>query len=260
MHRIAWSFVFTIILVSALNLWRAVIEAVFDKHRAKYFLISSVLVAANWLLFVYGVFLGEVLELSLALYLNPIFNVCFGVLFFRERMSALTKFAVGLVVLGLSFQFMELTEFPYLAFVLALVFSLYGATRKRAPVDAVSGLFIETAILMPVAVLYLVVWGRESSLALMQESWQWAGLLMLAGPLTSLPLISFAMALKRLPYYLVGFCQYITPTIIFFMAVYLFGERISGLDVVTFGLVWAGIILSVTERLRENFRPSAEIG
>lgn len=245
MHRILWSSVFTFLLLLVFKLWPTVMAVCRSPQRLIWFFVSASLIAANWLLFVYGVVGNEVLELSLGYFINPMFNVFFGVLLFKERLSFASKIALTLVLLGLMCRFSNLNEIPYLAIGIALVFSLYGAVRKLNPIDSISGLFIESAMLSPIALIYLYAFSQQVSIGLMQSGWQWAALIILAGPLTSLPLIGFSMAVKRIPYYLVGFCQYITPTVFMAMAVFIYGEAFSRLDALTFIFVWLGIAVTL---------------
>lgn len=241
-HRIVWSVLFTLILVLLLRRLGTVKQALMNPRMLLKLLLSAVLLAINWLIFIVATLDNNVLELSLGYYINPIFNALFGLLIFKERLSKYSKIAIALAALGLCVQFFQFSHFPFLAVSVALVFSLYGVVRKGIVIDAVSGLFIETLLLLIPGLIYFFFFTPAASLVLMSGSHYWMLLLILAGPITSIPLITFAAAVRRIPYYLVGFCQYITPTMMFIAAVFLFHESWNVLDLITFAFIWAAVI------------------
>ena len=244
-HRILWSAAFTAILVTIARNWLQVLAVFGHWRHFSPFIASALLLATNWLIFVYGIAIDDMLQLSLGYFINPLFNAVFGLVFFREKIPSLTRLGIALAVLGLLIQLSEFDKFPWLAVSVALVFSLYGVVRKKTQINVASGLFLESALLVVPALAYLSMCKQCVSPALMMSSTSWLFMLVLAGPLTSIPLMTFSMAIKKIPYYLVGFCQYLTPTMIFLLAVLVFGEHWRVLDILTFLLVWAGIALSL---------------
>ncbi len=241
-HRIVWSAVFTFSLVIFFNRLN-VIKLIFKDTKLLIRLtISALLLAANWFIFIYATLDNDVLQLSLGYYINPIFNVFFGLLLFKESLNVYSKAAIVLVLLGLSVQFWRIEEFPVLAVLVALVFSLYGVVRKGIKIDAVSSLLVETLMLLVPSGIYLLFFTQAESLRLMQADIYWLVVLMLAGPITSIPLMTFSAAVQRIPYYLMGFCQYITPTCMFLLAIYVYQESWSYLDAITFTFIWLAIL------------------
>ncbi len=251
-HRVLWSFVFTFALVTAMRKWQAVIAVIRSWRALAPYTVSAILLSINWLIFIYAISIGDVLQLSLGYFLNPLFNMLLGFVVFRERLGPVTVLAIAMAFLGLCFQLTNLVNFPWLALGVALAFSIYGAVRKGTHLDSVSGLLVETAVLSPFALIFWLLFTPADSLNMMINSVYWALLLVLAGPLTSIPLITFSMAVKRIPYYLVGFCQYITPTLLFLLAVFLYRETWQPEDLATFTLVWLGILLILGRSLKRE--------
>ena len=251
-HRIIWSALFTLVLLIAVKRVKGVWHSLCDWRLLGRLALSALLLAVNWLIFIYATLGDDVLQLSLGYYINPLFNMLFGLLLFKERTHRMGMIAIGLALTGLAVQFAEVEKFPILAVSVALVFSLYGVVRKGLKVDALTGLFIETLILLIPGLIYVLFFTSLQSVTAMQHSYYWVLVLVLAGPITSIPLITFSAAVTRIPYYMMGFCQYITPTMMFAFAIFLYHESWNRLDVVTFAFVWAGIICMVIGTWRAN--------
>ncbi len=249
-HRIVWSVVFCLVLVLLLRRGRVVRQAVCDPRTLLKLLLASVLLALNWLVFIYATVTNDVLQMSLGYFINPIFNVIFGVLLFKEYPNAYGKVAIALALLGLSVQFFQVSQFPMLAVTVAVLFSSYGAVRKSIAIDAISGMFIETTILLIPALIYLFFFTHLETVSMMTGSLYWLLLLLLIGPVTSIPLMTFSATVQRIPYFMVGFCQYITPTMMFLWAIFLYGEAWTFIDLITFAFVWCAIVCVVVGVLR----------
>ncbi len=249
-HRVIWSALFTFLIVLMIGKSKEVWKVLTHWRGLQPYLLSSLFLGINWALFIYGIELNDVLQLSLAYYINPLFNMLFGLFLFKERIGILGKIAIIFALLGLSYRLSDFEHFPWLAVTIALAFSIYGVLRKKTPVNSISALFIESVILVPFALL-VFLWGIEAKTwQLVNQSWSWVFLFILTGPVTSIPLVFFSMAVKRIPYYLIGFIQYLSPTMIFVLAVGYFDQHWKLNDIITFASVWIGIVLVIIEQTR----------
>lgn len=202
---------------------------------------SSLLIACNWLIYVWAVNNERMLEASLGYYINPLVNVMLGLLILRERLRPLQWLAVAMAALGVALQLITLGEFPWVSIALALSFGSYGLLRKQAPVAALPGLVVETWLLLPLALVWLLFFGSGTS----TEPAFWrttdALWLMAAGPVTLIPLLCFNAAARHLPYSTLGFLQYITPTLLLILAVWVYHEPFPADRQLAFIFIWAGL-------------------
>lgn len=242
MHRIVWSVLVLVILVFAAGHLPKVIEAVKNKKVIKILLVSGLLLAANWLLFIWAVNNDHLLDASLGYYINPLINVFLGRLFLGEKLRRLQQFAVALAVLGVAILVISFGQLPWIALVLACSFGVYGLLRKKVEVDSLPGLLIESSMMLPFAVVYWYTFAGESS-NLFNNDWSLNLLLVSAGIVTTAPLLCFTAAARRIMYSTLGFFQYIGPSIMFILAVYLYGEPLSEARLITFGFVWAALAI-----------------
>jgi chloramphenicol-sensitive protein RarD len=207
------------------------------------------LIGINWLVYIYAVVSGHVLEGSLGYYLNPLVNVLLGVAFLKERLTRLQKGAVLLAAAGVAILAVGVGSALWISLTLAGSFASYGFLRKVAPVDALEGLSVETIFLTPVAlgwILWLQAHGKGAFLVSMRTD----VLLVLGGAVTAIPLLLFTAAAKRLPYSTLGFLQYVAPSLQFLLAVAVFGEPLTGTHLVCFAMIWAALALFVWEGAR----------
>ena len=204
-------------------------------------MISSLLIATNWLIYVWAVNNGHMVEASLGYYINPLVNVVLGLLILRERLRPLQWLAVAMAALGVALQLITLGEFPWVSIALALSFGSYGLLRKQAPVAALPGLVVETWLLLPIALTWLLLFGEGASTELTFWTDPQALWLMAAGPVTLIPLLCFNAAARHLPYSTLGFLQYITPTLLLLLAVQCFGEPFPADRQLAFFCIWAGL-------------------
>jgi chloramphenicol-sensitive protein RarD len=211
---------------------------------------TTLLIAVNWLVFIYAVGAGKVLESSLGYFINPLVSALLGVLFLGEKLSRNQRVSFLFAAAGVILLTIQHGELPWIALTLAFSFGLYGLLRKQAAVDAIAGLTVETLLLFPLAAAYLgwlVYAGRSifvtgpSHLAL---------LLACSGILTSTPLIWFAAATKRLRLVTVGLMQYLVPTLHFILAVFVFGEAFTAAHLLSFALIWAGLVLYTIDAVK----------
>ncbi len=238
-HRVAWSLVLLAALVAARSGVRA-LAACF--RRVPLLAASAALIATNWLVYIWAVQSGRVLEASLGYFVNPLVNVLLGVAFLGERLSARQRAAVALAGAGVAALVVHAGTFPWISLVLAGSFGLYGLLRKRAAIDPVGGLLAETALLGPLAVGYLA-WRAATGAGAFGSAPGTTLLLAAAGPITALPLVAFGVAVHRLRLATMGLVQYLTPTGQFLLAVLLYREPFGPAHAVAFALIWCSLAL-----------------
>ncbi|MGZ0706502.1 EamA family transporter RarD [Pseudomonas piscis] len=240
-HRVLWSALFGGLLLMVWKhpgWWRELRD---NPRRLAILALSGTLIAANWLTYVWSVNNGRMVEASLGYYINPLINVLLGMLILGERLRRLQWLAVILAAVGVAQQVWQLGSLPWVSLALALSFGFYGLIRKQAPVKALPGLVVETWMLVPIALAWLLLHPDASSAhaAFWTSSEAWW--LVAAGPVTLIPLVCFNAAARDLPYTTLGFLQYLAPTLVLLQAVLLFGEHLSSSTLVAFMFIWAGL-------------------
>jgi chloramphenicol-sensitive protein RarD len=250
-HRIIWSLA---LLTGLLAFWHG-FEGLHRLRRQPRLLgllaLSATLTGTNWLVFVWAISADRLIEASLGYFINPLVSILLGRLFFGERLRPLQQAAVALACAGVLWRVVQVGHLPWIALFLALTFGFYGLLRKRAPVDAINGLFVETLVTTPIAVAWLAWLASQGSLHFGAGEITDA-LLPLAGVLTAVPLMLFAVGAKRLPLSTVGFLQYLAPTLNFLLAVFVFHEPFDVGQLVGFALIWAALALYSVDMLRAN--------
>ncbi len=248
-QRICWSAFLLILLVSVLGRWPIVRAALtHPRHRSLLF-ASSLFIAINWYVYIYGVSTGRVVQTSLGYFINPLFNILLGMVFFRERLRVGQWGAVLLAAAGLAYLVWSVGELPWIALTVAGSFGLYGLTRKVAPVDALTGLAAESFILAPLALGWLIYLASTGEMVYRGDRPTVNFLLLISGVITAVPLICFAIAAKRLPLSILGFVQYLAPSIQFLIGVFIFGEPFRPAQWVGFGCIWAALLILTAESL-----------
>jgi chloramphenicol-sensitive protein RarD len=248
-HRILWSLIFLGALATLWRRWPAIRAAVTTPRVLLTLALTASLIGVNWLVYIYAVVSGHVLEGSLGYYLNPLVNVLLGVVLLKERLSRLQKGAVLLAAAGVAVLAAGAGEAIWISLTLAASFALYGFLRKVAPVDSLEGLSIETAILVPAALAW-VVYLQGSGAGAFRDDMLTDLLLILGGAVTAIPLLLFTAAARRLPYSTLGFLQYIAPSLQFLLAVLAFGEPLTAAHIVCFAAIWTALAIFVVEGLR----------
>ncbi|RCU45517.1 MULTISPECIES: EamA family transporter RarD [Corallincola] len=250
-HRVVWSFLLLLVVILLAGRWNKVQQLFRQPKYLALLTLSSVLIAGNWGLFIWAVSHDMMLEASLGYYINPLFNVVVGMLFLGERLRPLQWGAVALAAVGVLIPLLQLGTLPWVALTLASSFCLYGLIRKQIPVDALTGLLLETALLLPLALVY---WANLDSASsdLSANTTYLNTLLISAGVVTTLPLLCFAAAAKRMPLSTLGFFQYIGPSCMFLLAIGLYGEVLQLERLITFGFIWAGLALFTYDSLRKK--------
>lgn len=248
-HRIAWSIPILVILVSLSRGWKGVREALRNRRTVRLLMVTALLIGGNWLLYVYAVTSGHILAGSLGYYLNPLANVLLGRVVLKERLSGLQWAAVAIAAAGIAALAIGALGQLWISLTLCVTFATYGLLRKIAPVDSVPGLTIETSLLLPAAIAWLA-WGWASAEPIFGHSTRDLVLLSFSGLLTTIPLLLFTAAARRLRYSTLGMLQFIAPTLQFLIAVLVYGEPFTRAHAIAFGAIWAAISLYVLALMR----------
>jgi chloramphenicol-sensitive protein RarD len=251
-HRVIWALAVLTVITASLGELRSVAAAL--RHRRALLVLtgSTVLIAVNWLVYIFSVTHARILESSLGYYINPLVSVLLGVVLLGERLSPLVRAAVVAAAAGVAWLAIELGQLPWISLVLAFSFAFYGLLRKIAPVGALIGLTVETLLLAPFCAAYLG-WAvaRDQSAFLAGGPWI-KTLLLLAGPITALPLLCFAGAARRLPLSTMGFLQYVSPTLQFLLAVAVYREPFGRGRLGAFACIWVAVALFAYDSVRRR--------
>ncbi|MGB1069029.1 MAG: EamA family transporter RarD [Henriciella sp.] len=244
-HRIIWSVPTALVFILIASNWSQ-IRAVLTVRRMLLLSLSALLIGTNWLIYIYAVDQERVMEASLGYYINPLANVVLGGIVFKERLRRVQWLAFAIAALGVLIMTVAYGNFPWLALSLGLSFALYGVIRKLVIVDSRVGFLMETMILLPFAIIGLLILTSSNAPAEMTGAGS-IGLLMLAGPITAVPLILFGVAAKRLQLSTIGMMQYIAPTLQFLVAVLIFKEPFGDDDLVAFAAIWTALLIYSTD-------------
>jgi chloramphenicol-sensitive protein RarD len=251
-HRILWS-------VPLLFGWLAVRGRLGDLRTAlrsrrtvAILLVSTALIAGNWLTFILAVATGRVVQASLGYYINPLLNVLMGMIFLHERLRPVQWGSVLLAATGVTYLAASFGSVPFISLILAVTFGLYGLLRKTVPADGPVGLTVETSLLLPVMAVYIAVQAAHGNMAFLHVSRKIDVLLLLAGLVTTLPLLWFTNAVRRLRLATIGFLQYLSPSIQLLLAVVVYGEPFTRTHLVTFSFIWAALALYSFDALRRR--------
>ena len=243
-HRICWSLAFLLVLIAWKGAWREIRTLLSRPKSLAALAVSTLLIATNWLVFIYAVSAGEVLESSLGYFINPLVSVLLGFVFLRERLERLQWLSIILAASGVIYLAASYGAVPWISLLLAASFGLYGLIRKALlHVEPLVGLTVETLLLAPFALVYLVVLHQRGTGIFLASSGRLDLLIPMAGIVTAIPLLLFAAAAKRLRLATVGFLQYITPTMHFLLAVTVYGETFTHTHLVSFLFIWCGLAL-----------------
>jgi chloramphenicol-sensitive protein RarD len=245
-HRIVWCVLVLAVFLTVLRRWGDLWAAVRHRRTLASLLTSGVLLTVNWWVYIYGVNTGRVLQTSLGYFINPLFNVVLGMVFFRERLRPCQWLAVALAAAGMVYQVRAVGGLPWIALSVAGSFGLYGLIRKVTPVDGLIGLTVETAVLLPGALGCLAWWTASGTFTWSGEAWLNA-LLVLSGVITAVPLLCFGQAARRLPLTTLGVIQYLAPSMQFLLGVYQFGEKFELAQQISFGLIGLALVVFTAE-------------
>jgi len=245
-HRIAWSALFLALVVSVRGEWQALRPILRSRRKMLLLSVGSVLIALNWLIFIYAVISQQVLEASLGYFINPLLSVALGMIFLRERLQGWQWFAVGIAGVAVANLAWRGSGFPWIAVSLAGTFGFYGLVRKAVNVNSLHGLLVETALLVPLGLLALAIVPAPPLPVLT------LGVLSLSGIITAVPLLMFGAALRRLKLSTIGFLQYIGPTLQLLVATAIFREPLDRIKLASFILCWLGIAVYTADSVLSN--------
>lgn len=247
LHRTLWSLVFVLALLAMRRQWAWMREVLRQPRVLGAFALSALLLAANWLTYVWAVNNGHVVDASLGYFILPLVNVALGYVFLHERPRPGQWLAVTVAAAGVLWLTVLTGRLPWIALVLALSFGFYGLLRKVAVLGALEGLTLETVLLAPVTMAVLGVWAWQGQGALVQGDLATLGWLVLAGPVTAIPLLWFAAGARRIPLATMGILQYIAPSLQLALGVWLFHEAFDVSRLAGFVLIWAALLVYTLE-------------
>ena len=223
-----------------------------DKQKMLYITLASIEISANWLIYIWAVHNNFVIQASLGYYMNPLLSIVLGVLFLKEALYPAQKVALLFASFGVLYLTISYGVFPWISIALALSFGLYGLFKKAVKLDSAYSLTVETLLLTPIALIYLFSFvGVDLGFAA-STSWTDTGLLLISGIATAVPLLLFGYAVAYIPLSLAGILQYIAPTIMLILGVFLYDEPFTSAHFVTFTCIWIALILFVSSTLKVN--------
>ena len=256
-HRMAWSLLVVVLLLAVLRRWSWLRLLREQPAVLARFAASALLLSSNWGLYIWAVNSSHVVDASLGYYINPLVNVALGAVLLHERLRRPQWMAVAFAAIGVTAMAAELGHVPWISLGLALSFGGYGLLRKTAPLGSLEGLALETALLFPLALLYLYWLTAQGANAFVSADNTTRWLLVAAGPVTTVPLLLFAAGARRMSFSLLGVLQYITPSLQLALGVMLYHEPFGAAKVLGFGLVWIGLAIFLADSLRSNLRNRA---
>lgn len=255
--RVVWSVVFCVAYLTVLRKWDRIQEILKNKKTVWRCGLCGVVVCINWGGYIWGVNNGHLIDCSFGYYLNPILVVLLGVFIFRERLAKMEWLAVILAATGVVYLMVKTGTVPVLAVLVGGSFALYGMMKKGLPISSDESLFLETLLVSPIALVYLIVQeAKGAGAAGILNGWEWM-LLPLAGVITAVPLLVYAAGVKMIPFYLTGILMYLNPTIQFLMGVFLYKEPMDADKRLSFAFIWIGILVMLVYNVRSH-RKSAE--
>ncbi len=259
-HRVLWSLLFLTIILTVRHQWKWLSELRRAPRVMASFAVSSVLLSGNWLLYIWAVNNGHVIDASLGYFINPLVNVMLGYLVLKERLRKGQWAAIGIAALGVLWLTWQAGHMPWIALALAASFGGYGLMRKTAKLGALEGLSFETMVLFPFALAYLVwltLHDQNSFITTTSNTTRW--LLVASGPITAIPLLLFASGARKIPLSVLGLLQYIGPTIQLSLGIFMFHEAFTAARLVGFALIWGALALYASEGLLMGRRKAPQL-
>jgi chloramphenicol-sensitive protein RarD len=255
-HRTTWAFAVVALLLTLRRRWTNVVALFATPRHVVRLAIAALLLSANWLGFLWAVNQHQVVASSLGYFLTPLVNVLLGLLVLKERLNGKEWLAVALAVVAVGNELVALGTLPWISLFLAGTFGSYGLLRKQVPVDAISGLCLETLAMLPLCLIYTLWQATQGHFVFAPNNGITVALLVGSGILTALPLMAFAAATQRLDLAMVGMLMYINPTMQFLTAIVVFDEPLQPARLLSFALIWLGLILYSTSAWQKYRRPA----
>ncbi|MEQ1864942.1 MAG: EamA family transporter RarD [Micropepsaceae bacterium] len=251
-HRIVWTLIFALAALGAWERLPKLVSALRNRKALLALTASAVLIAINWGLFIWAVTTDRIIETSLGYYINPLVSIVIGVTLLGERLTRVQMAAIALATLGVLNQTISLGYLPWVSLVLALSFGFYGLIRKTVAVESLEGLTVEAIILAPLSLGYIVYLVASGQGAFFHVDVTTDFLLILAGPLTAIPLLMFSAGVRLIRLSTIGFLQYLAPSISLVLAVFLYNEPFTHAHAITFALIWSALALVSWEAFRRE--------
>lgn len=248
-HRITWSFVFVALLVLYKKQWGKIRSVLRDRSKVLGLLLSALLVTSNWYIYIWAVNSNRVVEASLGYYFNPLIVVLMGIMVLGERIDRWQIASIVLACLGVLILALEYGKIPWISLGLATTFALYGLAKRLVAVDSLLGLTLETAVVTPIAIIYLWTAGANSGGTISHFGVPTLLLLMGAGIVTAIPLLWFAHAAKNVPFTTIGFIQYLSPTLSLVLGVFVYHEEFTSTHALSFGFIWLALAVYSVSRI-----------
>jgi|TARA_B110000879_G_scaffold180130_1_gene236535 chloramphenicol-sensitive protein RarD len=249
-HRILWSSLLLLVIIMITRKWHKFTSILKQPKLILKLTVSASLLAVNWFLFIWAINNNHLLDASLGYFINPLFNVALGMLFLGERLRKWQKFAVILAIIGVLIQLVILGSLPIISLALACSFGLYGLLRKKMHLDSFIGLLVESLMMLPIALAFWLFFVSSDTSDMFNNGWGLNITLMMAGVVTTAPLLCFTAAAKRLTLASLGFFQYIGPSIMFVLATFFYQETIQPSKMVTFAFIWLALIIYSIDSLK----------
>ncbi|GMB08335.1 chloramphenicol-sensitive protein RarD [Thermolongibacillus altinsuensis] len=263
-HRMIWSFLFMLILLGIQKQWQtffALLRQAFIQPKQMFIIfVASVLISANWFIYIWAVNHDHMIEASLGYYINPLLSVLLGVIVLKEKLNRWQVLSFFLALVGVLIMTVQHGKFPWIALSLAFSFAVYGLVKKLTNFDSSIGLTMETMIIAPISVLYVVYLHLKGMNTFSPSSLHSMLLLIGAGPATALPLLYFAKGAKQISLTLLGFLQYIAPSLSLILGVFLFHEPFTNTHVYSFSFIWSALLIfSFSKMLPERKEKSLRV-
>lgn len=256
-QRIVFSCVFCLAVILIRKNGGEIGRIIKNKSERRMFFLCGILISINWGVYILTVAMGRILEASLAYYMNPLFSVLIGAIFFKERLSRVQWASVALAFAGVMFSVIRYGEVPYLAIIIGLSFALYGALKKGIKADSETSICMETMAVLPIALVF-IAYAQFSGFTTFSSLTTAEALLLIAtGPITSIPLMLFAKGIKGTSIVTSGILMYINPTLQLLVGVFIYNEAFTQTNAITFAFVWAAVILFVFDSLRKKKKVNA---
>ncbi len=256
-QRIVFSCVFCLAVILIRKNGGEIGKIIKNKSERRKFFLCGILISINWGVYILTVAMGRILEASLAYYMNPLFSVLIGAIFFKEKLSRVQWASVALAFAGVMFSVIRYGEVPYLAIIIGLSFALYGALKKGIKADSETSICMETMAVLPIALVF-IAYAQFSGFTTFSSLTTAEALLLIAtGPITSIPLMLFAKGIKETSIVTSGILMYINPTLQLLVGVFIYNEAFTQTNAITFAFVWAAVILFVFDSLRKNKKVNA---
>lgn len=248
-HRVIWAVPFGALILSFRRQWAEVGRALTHRAMLGWLSLSAIFIGMNWFVYIWAIQDGRILETSLGYYINPLTNMLVGYFLFGERLRRFQGVAVALATIGVTVLTVSGTEVPWVALFLAVSFTVYASVRKKVVIGGMPGLFVETVLLLPFAIAWFAFLLSSSQMVFATGNVSMNIWLMMAGPITALPLLCFALAARRLSLTTIGFMQFLAPTIQFCTGLY-FGEELTTAHLICFGFIWTAVAFFIFDALK----------